>query len=53
MAINNPARYGLDFAFTATFLALLLGMWKSKADLLPWDVAALSAIIAARLMESS
>lgn len=52
-AIDDPARYGLDFAFTATFLALLLGMWKSRADLLPWGVAALSAIIAARLIEGS
>jgi 4-azaleucine resistance transporter AzlC len=52
-AIDNPARYGLDFAFTAAFLALLLGMWKGRADLLPWTVAALSAILAARLIEGS
>lgn len=52
-AIDDPARYGLDFAFTATFLALLLGMWKSKADLVPWIVAALAAIVSARLIEGS
>ena len=52
-AIDDPTRYGLDFAFTATFLALLLGMWKSRADLLPWGVAALSAIVAARFIEGS
>ena len=52
-AIDDPARYGLDFAFTATFLGLLLGMWKSRADVLPWAVAALSAIIAAKLIEGS
>ncbi|MGV8855734.1 MAG: AzlC family ABC transporter permease [Devosia sp.] len=52
-AIDDPARYGLDFAFTATFLGLLLGMWKSRADLLPWTVAALSAILAAKLIEGS
>ena len=51
--IDDPVRYGLDFAFTATFLALLLGMWKTRADLLPWGVAALSAIIAAKLIEGS
>lgn len=51
--IDDPARYGLDFAFTATFLVLLLGMWKSRADLLPWAVAALSAIIASRLVDGS
>jgi len=52
-AIDDPTRYGLDFAFTAAFLALLLGMWKGRADLLPWAVAALSAILAARLIEGS
>jgi len=49
-AIDDPARYGLDFAFTATFLALLLGMSKGKADIVPWLVAALAAIATARLV---
>ena len=48
--IDDPTRYGLDFAFTATFLALLFGMWKGKADLLPWLVGAVVAIIVARLV---
>lgn len=48
--IDDPTRYGLDFAFTATFLALLLGMWKGKGDLVPWIVAAVVAIAAARLI---
>jgi len=52
-AIDDPSRYGLDFAFTATFLALLLGMWKGKGDLIPWLVAALAAIISARLIPGS
>jgi predicted branched-subunit amino acid permease len=52
-AIDDPTKFGLDFAFTATFLALLLGMWKGKADLLPWLVAALVAIISARLIPGS
>ena len=34
--IADPAAYGLDFAFTATFLALLLGMWRGRGDLVPW-----------------
>lgn len=51
--IDDPRRYGLDFAFTATFLALLLGMWKGKFDLIPWLVAALAAIISARLIPGS
>lgn len=48
--IDNPQAYGLDFAFTATFLALLLGMWKGRVDLVPWIVAALAAIVTARLV---
>lgn len=48
--IDDPVRYGLDFAFTATFLALLFGLWKGKADLVPWSVAALVAIAAAMLV---
>ena len=34
--IDDPTAYGLDFAFTATFLALLLSMWKGRGDLVPW-----------------
>ena len=34
--IDDPTTYGLDFAFTATFLALLLSMWKGRGDLVPW-----------------
>ena len=45
--IQDPAQWGLDFAFTAVFLALLAGMWKGKSDLLPWAVAAIVAVAAA------
>ncbi|MBN9309844.1 AzlC family ABC transporter permease [Devosia sp.] len=51
--IDDPARYGLDFAFTATFLALLLGMWKGRGDLVPWIVAALAAIATSRLVDGN
>ncbi len=51
--IDDPTRYGLDFAFTATFLALLLGMWKGRGDLVPWIVAALAAIATSRLIEGN
>ncbi len=45
-ALNEQdlAKWGLDFAFTAVFIALLAGLWKGKADLLPWAVAAAIAI---------
>lgn len=52
-AIDDPARWGLDFAFTATFLALLLGMWRGKGDLAPWLVAALAAIATAQNVDGN
>lgn len=51
--IDDPTAYGLDFAFTATFLALLLGMWKGRGDIVPWLVAALVAIATAQLVEGN
>jgi branched chain amino acid efflux pump len=45
--IQNPARWGLDFAITAVFTALLVGMWKGKSNILPWIVAAVVAVAAA------
>lgn len=53
MAISDPAQWGLDFVFTAVFLTLLIGMWKGKSDLLPWVVAAIVALGAARLLPGS
>ena len=44
--VSNPAQWGLDFAFTAVFLVLLVGLWRGKSDLLPWAVAAVVAIAA-------
>ena len=41
--IHDSARFGLDFAFTAVFLALLVGLWKGKSDLFPWVVAVAAA----------
>jgi 4-azaleucine resistance transporter AzlC len=48
--VPDPARFGLDFAFTAVFLALLVGLWKGKGDLLPWIVAVAVSLITARLL---
>jgi 4-azaleucine resistance transporter AzlC len=48
--VPDPARFGLDFAFTAVFLALLVGLWKGKSDLLPWIVAAAVSLITAHLL---
>ncbi len=46
-AIADPARWGLDFAITAVFIALLVSLWQGKSNLLPWTVAAISAIASA------
>jgi predicted branched-subunit amino acid permease len=45
--IDDPTAYGLDFAFTATFLALLLSMWKGRGDLVPWLAGGAIAIAVA------
>lgn len=47
-AIADPASWGLDFAFTAVFIALLFFLWQGKRNLLPWTVAAIAAIVTAR-----
>jgi 4-azaleucine resistance transporter AzlC len=44
--LDDPSRWGLDFAFTAVFLVLLVGLWRGKSDLLPWAVAAVVAVAA-------
>lgn len=43
--ISDPSRYGLDFAFVAIFTALAFNMYKGKADLIPWFITALVAIL--------
>ncbi len=45
-SIQNPAQWGLDFAFTAVFIALLAGMWRGRSHFLPWAVAAGTALAA-------
>ena len=52
-AVEDPARWGLDFAFTAVFLALIAGMWKGRSDILPWAVAATVAVAAHQLAARS
>ena len=43
--IPHPEQFGLDFAFTAVFLALLAGLWKGKSDIPAWAVAAVTALV--------
>jgi 4-azaleucine resistance transporter AzlC len=44
--LRDPARWGLDFAFPALVVALLAGLWRGRATLAPWAVAALVALLA-------
>lgn len=39
-AIPDPKALGMDFAFTAAFIAIARSLWKGKNDLLPWLTAA-------------
>lgn len=43
-AIPDPGRFGLDFAFTAVFLALLAGLWKGRRDIPAWLVATATSL---------
>jgi 4-azaleucine resistance transporter AzlC len=43
VVIADPATYGLDFTFTAVFIALAVSLWQGKQDALPWGVAAVAA----------
>ena len=45
--LERPEDWGLDFAFVAVFLGLLVGFWQGKRDVAPWAVAALVAVLAA------
>lgn len=44
-AMSDPSRWGLDFAFTAVFISLLIFFWKGRSDLPVWLVAAGAAWI--------
>lgn len=48
--LDDPAKYGLDFAFTAVFTALLVGLKPRRQDLLPLVVATATALLCVRLL---
>jgi 4-azaleucine resistance transporter AzlC len=48
--IHDPARWGLDFAFVAVFIALLTSLAKGWRSVPPWVLAAGAAIAANRLL---
>ena len=38
-AIPNPRSLGIDFAFTAAFIAIAVSLWRREHDLIPWLVS--------------
>jgi len=38
-AIPEPRALGMDFAFTAAFIAIARSLWSGRSDLIPWCVA--------------
>ncbi len=49
-AIREPEKWGLDFVVPASFLALLVGMWRGKSNILPWTVAIIASLISSKLL---
>lgn len=48
-AIPDPRAFGLDFSFTAAFIAILRSLWRSKADFWPWVISGTMTIALAQL----
>lgn len=48
--VGDPARIGLDFAFTTIFAATLFSGYRSRFDLLPWGAAGAAALLASHLL---
>ncbi|MBU5635192.1 AzlC family ABC transporter permease [Geomonas sp. Red69] len=48
--ITRPEEYALDFAFTAVFTALAVGLWRGKSDVLPWIAAGCVALLAHKFL---
>ncbi|MCP4024472.1 MAG: AzlC family ABC transporter permease [Desulfobacteraceae bacterium] len=46
----DPVKWGIDFAFTAIFIFLAIGLWQDKRDLVPWAVAAGVAVLCSHFL---
>ena len=51
--VPSPETWGLDFAFTAVFLAMLASLWRGRRQTLPWLTAALVAALTAAVIPGS
>jgi 4-azaleucine resistance transporter AzlC len=45
-SIPEPKALGMDFAFTAAFIAIACTLWRGKSDLLPWLISIVTVTIA-------
>ena len=54
-AIPSPAALGMDFAFTAAFIAVARSLWRGHIDLMPWVCAVLLVLglTASELLDSA
>jgi 4-azaleucine resistance transporter AzlC len=48
--IPDPRAIGMDFAFTAAFIAIARGLWNGRSDLVPWLTALLVVAVSIRLL---
>lgn len=48
-AIPAPKALGMDFAFTAAFIAIVRSLWKGREQLIPWLVSATVVVAAVKL----
>lgn len=49
-SITNPETWGLDFAFTAVFLCIMMSLRRGKSDVIPWVVSAATSVLAAKFL---
>ncbi|MFC4542093.1 AzlC family ABC transporter permease [Halosolutus amylolyticus] len=49
-AIGDPTAYGIDFVLAAVFVALAVELWDGDSSLVPWSVALVTALLAARFL---
>ena len=49
-AVRNPEAFALDFAFLAVFTALAVSLWRGRADIIPWIIAAAVAVLVERII---
>lgn len=49
-SLNLPPHHPLFFGALAAFIALLVPLWRGKADVMPWAVAGLVAVLLAQIL---